>query len=147
MALLADTASINTILGEGSSFSDGVRISGNVRVEGDIDGSVDATGSVFVGERARIRGDVSADSAEIFGIVLGDVYAPESVRLRSTAAVVGDVYSRRVSMDDGVIFHGHCISLVDEAAFAEARESWRTERAVLGSSLGGNGGGRGSGEA
>ena len=90
------------------------------------------------------------------------------MRLRSTAAVVGDVYSRRVSMDDGVIFHGHCISLVDEAAFAEARESWRTERAVLGSSLGsngslgsqsslgslgsqsslgGNGGGRGSGEA
>ena len=61
MALLADTASINTILGEGSSFSDGVRISGNVRVEGDIDGSVDATGCVFVGERARIRGDVSAE--------------------------------------------------------------------------------------
>ncbi len=135
MAFLSDNASINTILGEGSSFRSGVKINGNVRIEGDIDGNVEATGNVFVGERAKIRGNISSDSIEIYGIVIGDVNAPTFVKLFSTSAVVGDIFTKKVQIADKAIFHGHCISWSDEALFEKAKNAWQTERSVLQNSV------------
>ena len=131
MGFLTDNTSINTILGEGSSFRESIKVNGNMRVEGDIDGSVDATGNIFVGERARIRGNVTAGSAEIYGIVIGDVFAPEFVKLLSTATVLGDICTKKVRIDDKAIFHGHCISHKDEVEFENAQNAWQTQRSVL----------------
>lgn len=133
MAFFTDDISINTILGENSFFKDEIKIDGNVRIYGNVDGNINATGKVFIGEKARIRGDINALSAEIFGIVLGDVNAPTSVKIMSSAAVIGDVTTKEVQIEEDAIFKGHCISHKDEAAFEKAKTRRLNEKAVLSS--------------
>jgi cytoskeletal protein CcmA (bactofilin family) len=122
--------SVDTVIGSGSKFVGEMNLQGFVRVDGDIDGNLDTAGSVFIGGAARIHGNVNAKSAMIGGIVLGNVSAPEGVRLFSSAAVVGDITTKHLVVDDGVILHGHCIALKDDQAFDSTLRDWQETQAI-----------------
>jgi len=126
MALSSDDITINTLIGPGSAVYGNLRLAGFIRVDGDIDGDLETTGRVIVGEHARIRGNIIASSVIIGGIVIGNIVAQEKVTLFTTAAVVGDVVSRKVSIEDGVVLHGMCVSISDEKDFEEAKKTWLT---------------------
>jgi len=114
MAFRSDDISINTLLGTGSFIRGNVHVNGFVRIDGDIDGDLDTDGAVIISEKAKIKGNLKAKSAIIGGIVLGDISAREGVKLLSTSAVIGNIITRKIQMEDEVIFHGHCISISDE---------------------------------
>lgn len=123
MALLFDDISISTIIGAGSSFKGNLKVSGAVMIDGDLDGDLQTTGNIIVGETARIRGNISAKSAIVNGIVLGDISAPESIKLNASSAVIGNIATHKLQIANGVVFQGHCIALFDETSFeAETRK-------------------------
>lgn len=130
MALRLDDISINSIIGNGSSIKGNFTVNGFVRVDGDIDGNLETDGNVIIGEHARIRGNVSAKSVTIGGIVLGNVSAKDSIKLLSSSAVIGDLLCRKVQIDEGVIFHGHCISIKDDAEYESVSEKYLQEQAI-----------------
>ena len=112
-----DDISITTMVGGGSAFSGNLRVSGGMMVDGDIDGNIEISGNIIIAERARIRGNIVAKSAVVSGIVIGDIKAPESVRLMSTSTVIGDISTHKLQVADKVILHGHCISIPDEELY------------------------------
>ncbi|MCR4631563.1 MAG: polymer-forming cytoskeletal protein [Treponema sp.] len=130
MALRIDDISINTVIGNGSAISGNLRVNGFVRVDGDIDGNLETDGNVIIGENARIRGNVKAKSIIIGGIILGNVHAPESVKMLSQAIVIGDIISHKVTIDDMALVHGHCISIKDEENFAALSEEYLQSKAI-----------------
>jgi cytoskeletal protein CcmA (bactofilin family) len=130
MSLHSDDVSINTLIGDGSAVSGDVHANGFIRIDGDIDGDLDTDGNVIIGEKARIRGNLTAKSAIIGGIVLGDVSAKESVKLLSTSAVIGDIQTRRVQMEDKVVFNGHCISIEDEQRYITESDRFLQAKAI-----------------
>ena len=113
MALRVDDISINTIIGKGSAISGNLKVNGFIRIDGDIDGNLETDGNVIVGELARIRGNLTAKSVIVGGIIKGNVTASESIKVLSDAAVIGDVISRKVQIDASAVIHGHCISIKD----------------------------------
>lgn len=117
MALLFDDISISTIIGAGSSFKGDLRATGAVMVDGDLDGDLQTTGNLIVGEAARIRGNVSAKSAVINGIVLGNISAPESIKLNTSSTVIGNIATHKLQIANGVVLHGHCIALSDDSLY------------------------------
>ena len=130
MALRFDDFSFNTIVGEASEITGNVRINGSVRIEGDIDGNLETDGNVQIGERSRFHGNLSAKSVIIGGIVVGDINAKDSVRLLSSAVVIGDIISKKVQIEENVIFHGHCIALDDEKKYEEAADQYLQAKAI-----------------
>lgn len=130
MAFHSDDISINTFIGPGSAVSGNVKIAGFVTVHGDLDGDLEATGKVIVSEEARVRGNITAKSAIIGGVVEGNVTAPDSIQLFETAAVIGDLFTKKLRLEDGVLFHGHCISLANEKEYQEARSKF-VDRAAI----------------
>lgn len=133
MAFRGDDISINTFIGSGSAISGNLKIAGFVTVHGDLDGDLEATGKVIVSEEARVRGNITAKSAIIGGVVEGNITAPDFIQLFQTASVVGDISTRKLVLEDGVLFQGHCISLSDEEEYQEAR-SKLLDRAAITSS-------------
>ncbi len=119
MAFLTDDISINTIIGAGSAVSGDVRANGFIRVDGDIDGNLDSTGNIIIGNKARINGNISALSTVVGGIVIGDIYAPNGIKLLASSAVIGNICTKNLEIEENVIFHGHCIALRNEEEFAE----------------------------
>jgi len=130
MALRIDDISINTIIGNGSAISGNIKVNGFVRIDGDIDGNLETDGNVIIGENARIRGDVKAKSIIIGGIIVGNVNALESAKVLSEAAVIGDIISHKVQIDDLAIIHGHCISLKNDEEYTKASGEYLQSKAI-----------------
>lgn len=130
MALRFDDISINTLIGNGSFVKGDLHVNGFIRIDGDIDGNLETDGAVIVSKNSRIRGNISAKSAIIGGIILGDITAKESIKLLSSSAVIGDIVSRQVQIEDKVIFHGHCISIKDEIPFSSEADKFLQEKAI-----------------
>ena len=130
MALKVDDISINTIIGKGSSITGNLKINGFVRLDGDIDGNLETDGNIIIGDSARIKGDVRAKAVIVGGIVVGNILAQESVKLLSNSAVLGDVISRKVQVEDKATFHGHCISIKDEEQFQKISDSYLQSKAI-----------------
>ena len=130
MALRVDDISINTIIGKGSAISGNLKVNGFIRIDGDIDGSLETDGNVIVGENARIRGDLTAKSVIIGGIIKGNIKASESVKILADAAVIGDVLSRKVQVDGSAIIHGHYISIKDEEEYKRTTDEYLQSKAI-----------------
>ncbi|MCG8510983.1 MAG: polymer-forming cytoskeletal protein, partial [Rhodospirillales bacterium] len=71
-------------------------------VEGDIRSKV-----LLVGEPASIKGEIIAETIEVFGTINGQIKA-ESVTLAKTAHVVGDILHENLAIEKGAFLEGHC---------------------------------------
>lgn len=130
MAILSDDISINTMVGSGAFVFGNLSVDGFVRIDGSVDGNLETTGGAIIGENAKIRGNITAKSVIIGGIIEGDVVAPEGVHLFSSAVIFGDVISRKIKVDQNVIVQGYMISVEDEQKFEEAKKQWSDRRAI-----------------
>ncbi|MDY2844026.1 MAG: polymer-forming cytoskeletal protein [Treponema sp.] len=137
MAFLTDDISINTIIGAGSAVSGDVRANGFIRVDGDIDGNLDSTGNIIIGNKARINGNINALSTVVGGIVIGDIYAPNRIKLLSSSAVIGNICTKNLEIEENVIFHGHCIALRNEEEFAEETKLFSEELSIKSKAING----------
>ena len=130
MALRIDDISINTILGHGSAITGNIKINGFVRIDGDIDGNLETDGNIIIGENARIRGNVKAKSVIVGGIVLGNIEASQSIKVLATSAVIGDIVSHKVQVEQNAIIHGHFISIKDEQRFLKISDEYLQALAI-----------------
>ncbi len=130
MALRIDDISINTILGHGSAITGNIKINGFVRIDGDIDGNLETDGNIIIGENARIRGNVKAKSVIVGGIVLGNIEASQSIKVLATSAVIGDIVSHKIQVEQNAIIHGHFISIKDEQKFLKISDEYLQALAI-----------------
>ena len=130
MALRIDDISINTILGKGTSISGDIKDNGFVRVDGDIKGNLETDSNVIVGENSRIQGNVKSKTIIIGGIILGNVFATDNIKLLSGAVVIGDLISHKVQIEDSAVIHGHCISLKNDELFDQTSNDYLQKKAI-----------------
>lgn len=130
MASFTDDISFNTMLGPGAFVSGDLKLEGFTRVDGDIYGNIETTGKLIIGENARIRGNVTAKSVVVIGIVEGDILAPEGIHLFSSAVVLGDVISRKIKADEKVVIEGFCVSIENGESFEDAKRQWLDRKAI-----------------
>lgn len=130
MAPISDDISINTLIGKDSAISGNIHVSGFVRIDGDIDGDLETTGKLIIGEKARIRGNVTALSAIIGGIVEGDVFAEEGIQIFSTASIFGDIITKHLKLEEGVLYNGYCIALSDPEKFEQAKLQFHNRKLI-----------------
>jgi cytoskeletal protein CcmA (bactofilin family) len=125
-----DDFSINTIIGPKTSLKGDIETGGFTRIDGSITGNVKASGRVVIGERARMKSDVSGTAITIGGVVLGNVIAEESLVVLSTALVLGDIITRRIQASEGCLIHGKVQVCPDEAGWEYAVSRHRDARGV-----------------
>jgi len=98
--------SINTIIGPNTSLTGDIEAGGFTRIDGSIRGDVRAKGRVVIGERARMKGNVTGMNITIGGVVYGNIIADGHLVILSTALVIGDIITRRIQADDGCFING-----------------------------------------
>jgi cytoskeletal protein CcmA (bactofilin family) len=98
--------SINTIIGPGSSVHGNIESPGFTRVDGNFLGDLKAHGQVVIGEKARMKSNVSGTSITIGGVVCGNVLASEGLIILATGLVRGDIITRKIRADEGCLIHG-----------------------------------------
>lgn len=79
---------------------------GEIQVDGTVNGDI-RTNVLIIGESARIKGEVVAETVRIMGSVDGQIKA-KVVKLAATAHVVGDILHEDLSIETGAFLEGHC---------------------------------------
>ena len=98
--------SINTIIGPNTSLTGDIDAGGFTRIDGSIRGDVRAKGRVVIGERARMKGNVTGTNVTIGGVIYGNIIADGHLIILSTALIIGDIITRRIQADDGCFING-----------------------------------------
>jgi cytoskeletal protein CcmA (bactofilin family) len=141
-AVAAEAKSVPEPKPAGSVFGPTLRFKGELRadedfvLQGRIEGSIHHTQNLTIGTDGVVKGDSRARSIVVEGTVEGDLYALESISIRPTARVQGNLLAPRVAIADGANFNGK----VDMASATRAvrsitdRQSATSEERVLSSS-------------
>jgi cytoskeletal protein CcmA (bactofilin family) len=93
----------HTVKVEGDFISEG-----NVLVLGVVSGSLKTRGNLRVEKGAKIKADVEAANAAVFGDIKGNVTIQERLELGASAVVEGDIVTKVLSIEPGAIVNGHC---------------------------------------
>ncbi|MDR3123491.1 MAG: polymer-forming cytoskeletal protein [Treponema sp.] len=122
--------SINSILGPGSSVNGDIESAGFIRIDGSIRGNLSAKGRVVVGEKARMRGNISGTTVTVGGVVCGNILAGDRISILDTALVLGDIITRRIQADEGCLIHGKVTVCQNDEAWDKAVAEYRDAQGV-----------------
>ena len=110
--LIEDRAFVNSIVGEGTRFNGELDLNGLLRIDGDFTGTITTTGKVLVGKNGRAECTINASTVVIGGAVKGNIYSSERVIVLSSGMIIGNIYTPRLIVEEGVILDGECV--IDE---------------------------------
>jgi cytoskeletal protein CcmA (bactofilin family) len=122
--------SINTIIGPNTSLKGDIESAGFTRIDGSIIGNVTSKGRVVIGERARMKSNISGTAVTIGGVVYGNVIASESLVILSSALVIGDIITRRIQADEGCVIHGRVFVCPDEQSWLRVVGEYGSAREI-----------------
>lgn len=92
----------------GTSIVGEVKSDGVFRIDGSLKGNLTTKGKLVVGNSGVIDGEVTAKSAEVYGEIKGKLHVEDTLVLRSTAKISGDVKTSKLSIEPGAIFTVSC---------------------------------------
>jgi len=98
---------INSIM-EGTSIEGEVRSDSNIRIDGRVKGIINVRGRLIVGTSGVVEGDVTCQSSDIEGTVMGKINCQDLLSLKATAKLTGDINTKKLAIEPGAIFTGNC---------------------------------------
>ena len=100
--------SFDTIIGKDTTIEGRIITSSTVRLDGAFKGEVVTKGDIFLGEAAKIEGDIKARNVYVGGLIRGNVEATGRVELSSTARLHGQLKVANLVIEEGANFMGNC---------------------------------------
>jgi cytoskeletal protein CcmA (bactofilin family) len=110
-----DSTAIN-LLGVGTTITGDINSNGDIRINGTLTGNLSTKGRIIIGETGKIKGEINCKNADILGQVEGKLFATESLSLKATASVIGDITIGRIAVEPGCKFNGTC-KMTDNNSF------------------------------
>ncbi len=102
-----ESSSIN-LIGNGTHISGDINSNGDVRIDGTLKGNLSISGKLVVGPSGNIEGNVTCQNADISGEIHGKVTVSELLSLKSSAKLLGDIITGKISIEPSATFTGTC---------------------------------------
>jgi len=96
------------LIGEGTRIEGDITAAGDIRVDGQLKGDLTTAARVVIGPNGSVEGQVKCTFAEVIGRLKGDIAATESLTLRATAKITGNLIVGRLIIESGAEFSGNC---------------------------------------
>jgi len=113
-----NTEKLESLIGANSNFKGDIDTKGTLRIDGSMEGNVNADW-VILGEKACLKGDVTARGIIIGGRVDGNLRAKEIVEIKSKGQVSGDISTNKLTIIEGGMFDGRSSMHKDESKVVE----------------------------
>lgn len=82
----------------------------DTRLDGIITGNVVCEAKLIMGNSSEIRGTVQSNEVLIAGKFEGEMKVKESLNLKSTAKMNGEITTKKVDIEEGAILNGNIIT-------------------------------------
>lgn len=116
----APQKSIDSLIGAGTRVEGNVIFTGGLRVDGEVRGNISSEngqeGTLVISEKASVEGAITVGHVVINGVVIGPVFAGESLELLPGARVTGDVEYYQIEMQQGAVIQGRLVHQTSASA-------------------------------
>ena len=112
------TVNVNEVsrISTGTKVKGEISSSNDIRIDGTFEGKIYSKGRVVVGEKALIKGDIICSSVDFWGTMEGNFFVKDTLSLKSSSKVKGDLHIKRLQVELDAKFDGTC-QMISEADF------------------------------
>jgi cytoskeletal protein CcmA (bactofilin family) len=103
----ADVGSVN-LIGGGTKITGDITSAGDVRIDGHLAGNIVIAGKFVLGPNGMVEGNITSANADLSGEVKGKVNITETLSLKNTARINGDIITGKLAIEPGALFTGTC---------------------------------------
>ena len=89
-------------------FGGTIEVPGTFRVEAQIKGNIISSGSLTLGEGARVEGQIEGNHVVVCGRFDGVIFANGRVEIQPKGIVTGEIHAPCIVIESGGIFDGQC---------------------------------------
>ena len=114
---------IVNIIAAGTKIVGRVTVESDFRLDGEVEGDIVGRSKVVIGEKGVLNGSLTCQNAEIIGNVKGNIITSNSLTLRSTAELTGDVKIKSLIVEPNAIFNGSCSMREEQATVSSAQST------------------------
>ncbi|MBP7612550.1 MAG: polymer-forming cytoskeletal protein [Paludibacter sp.] len=106
--VVSNIGAMYNALTNGSKIVGKIFADSDFRIDGEVEGTITCSGKVVIGQKGVLKGSISCTNAEIIGTVEGDIVVAETLSLRGTAVIIGDVKTKVLMVEPNAVFNGSC---------------------------------------
>ena len=104
----------NELNGQPNRIERSTKITGEIvseadfRIDGTLEGTITTSGKVVIGKEGVINGNVNCSFADVEGKFSGKIEVKESLSLKSSSSVEGEVIIGKLIVESGASFNAKC---------------------------------------
>lgn len=80
----------------------------DIRIDGTVEGDLTCSGKVVIGEQGKLKGTINCQNAEILGNMDGKMEVKNTLALRASGNIKGEVTTQVLIVEPNAIFNGSC---------------------------------------
>lgn len=107
--MASETISHQNTIAKGTVITGDIISDGDFRIEGSIQGNIKTPGKVVVGKTGIINGTLKSANADIEGKFSGKLMLSDTLSLKSSAHVEGEVEVGKLAVEPGATFNATCL--------------------------------------
>ena len=98
---------MDNIIGQSVVITGELTAKEDLTIEGRVDGKVELDNNVLtIGQNGTLNAQALAKAVVVMGKAIGDITATETISIRETASVEGDLVAPRIAIAEGASFQG-----------------------------------------
>lgn len=107
--------SLTDVLGKTNRIVEETIIKGDIisqadfRLDGALIGNFSSNGKLVIGPSGSVKGEIICQNADIEGKFEGKLKIEETLNIKATAIIIGDVTVGKLSVEPGAVFSATCI--------------------------------------
>ncbi|WP_264566095.1 bactofilin family protein [Flavobacterium sp. N3904] len=107
--------SLTDLLGKTNRIVEGTLIKGDIissadfRLDGELIGNFTSNGKLVIGGAGSVKGDIICNNADIEGKFEGKLQVEDTLNIKETAVIIGNVVIGKLSVEPGAVFNATCI--------------------------------------
>lgn len=109
--------SYTDLLGKTNRIVEGTTIHGDIispadfRLDGELIGNFTSNGKLVIGPAGSVKGDIICNTADIEGKFEGKIKIEDTLNIKESASIVGEVEIGKLSVEPGAAFNASCVML------------------------------------
>lgn len=101
-------SSSTCVISQGTTITGKFNATEDVRLDGVIEGDVKCDKRIVMGQTGRVKGSIHAADAVIMGTIEGELIVTNTIHLKGTANIQGNIKGKSMQVDEGAQYSGEC---------------------------------------
>ena len=96
------------LVGKNTQITGDIISEGDFRIDGTLEGTIKTNGRVIIGEAGFVKGKIECTNADIEGKFSGELVVSNTLTVKTSANINGDVVIGKLSVEPGASFNATC---------------------------------------